>query len=207
MLQWVSSNSSLLNLVLSACMLIVWVTYLQLLLIQFRAGRRSSVLITRAAGKGMRSRCLVTNMSSQPLYVTSLLGTLHVGRRQIELQLTDLRELPEDLGNDPRSKMAQGSLNTGQYLDIGHFDEIVAAMLDANAEDEIEVEVEEVSQLDLTVVALYAPESLPVGAARSFYFDRKVRNGPKVKPLSIATEQIRDRRRRRELLARVEYHT
>ncbi|WP_245412311.1 hypothetical protein [Notoacmeibacter ruber] len=153
----------------------------------------------------MRSRCLVTNMSSQPLYVTSLIATLHFGDRQVELALTDLRDLPEDLGNDPRSKMGQGSLNTGQYLDIGHFDEIVTVMLEGS--DDVSATVEDVTQLDLMVVALYAPESLPVGAFRRFQFDRDIPRGPKVTPLNVRTEQIRSKRRRRELLEKVRHHT
>ncbi len=204
MWQWLSQNSAVLSLLTSLLMLGVWITYLQLLFVQYRATRRSSILITRAAGKGMRSRCLVTNMSSQPLYVTSLIGTLHIGDRQVELGLTDLRDLPDDLGADPRSTMGQGSLSTGQYLDIGHFHEIVTAMLEAN--DEADVQLADVHQLDLTVVALYAPERLPVGASRRFRFDSNGAKGAKVMPLNVRTEQIRSHRLRRELLQKLEDH-
>ncbi len=204
MWHWLFAHTNIVGAVLSFLMLVVWVTYLQLLLIQFRAAWRSSIFITRAAGRGMRSRCLVTNMSSQPIYVTSLIGTLHVGERRIELALTDLRDLPEDLGSDPRSRMAQGSLDTGDYLNIGHFDEIIGIMLEANNEEAIAIA--DVRQLDLTVVALYAREDLPVGASRSFSFQQSYANGRKVQPLGVATEQITDRRRRRELLRQVERH-
>ena len=205
MWQWISDNGQLVSLAVSILMLIVWITYLQLLFVQFRAGRRFSVLITRAAGRGIRSRCLITNMSAQPIYVTSLIGTLHLADRQIELAITDLRELPEDLGDDPRSKMVQGSLMTGQYMNIGHFDEIVAATLEAN--EETDIDVSEVRQLDLIAVALYASDHLPVGASRSFRFEPRPNGRPKVQPLGLATEQIRRRRARRNLRAKVEYHT
>ncbi|WP_197465506.1 hypothetical protein, partial [Erythrobacter sp. HI0063] len=98
MLEFFRVNQGLISVLLSMAMLVVWVVYLQILLVQVRASRRSSILITRAAGRGMRSRCLVTNMSSQSLYVTSLIGILHASDKQIEIALTDLRELPEDLG-------------------------------------------------------------------------------------------------------------
>ncbi|GAA4764827.1 hypothetical protein GCM10023219_06970 [Stakelama sediminis] len=202
--RWLAANAPTISIFFNFLMVVVWITYLQLLLVQFRATRRSSILITRAAGRGMRSRCLVTNMSSQPLYVTSLIGTLHVGDRLIELPLTDLRDLPGDLGDDPRSKMRQGSLNTGQYLDIGHFHEIVEVMLAAN--EETEVDMPQVEQLDLTVVAFYSREDLPVGAVRSFHFDHKAATGARVRPLNLATDQIRQMARRRTLLKKVEYH-
>lgn len=204
MWQWFLEHTQVFSVALSFAMLIVWVIYLQLLLVQFRGTKRSTILITRAAGRGMRSRCLVTNMSSQPLYVSSLIATVHVRGRQIELALTDLRELPGDLGEDPRSLMGQGSLATGQFMNIGHFDDIVATLLEAN--DETDVQMDEVEQFDLTVVALYALEDLPVGATRSFHFDRAVAKGPKVQPLSIETDQIRQRKRRKELLRKTQKH-
>jgi len=203
--QWLNDNRELIALFMSFAMLVVWVTYLQLLLVQFRHSKRSTILITRAGGRGMRSRCLVTNMSAQPLYVTSVIGTLHYGERQIELALTDLRDLPGDLGADPRSRMGQGSLNTGQFMDIGHFDEIIGALLEANGETDIQVE--DIGQCDLTVVALHAFESLPIGARRSFRFDRNATKGPKVQPLTIVTNQIRKRSGRRALLRKVEFHS
>ena len=203
LLEFLRANQGLISVLLSMAMLVVWVVYLQVLLVQVRATRRSSILITRAAGRGMRSRCLVTNMSSQSLYVTSLIGILHAGGKQIEIALTDLRELPEDLGADPRSTMRQGSLSTGQYLDIGHFDDILEVMLRAHDE---ELDRDSVEQLDLIVVAFYAPESLPVGARRSFQFRWDFPSGGRVQPSSLRTEQIRGRRQRRRLFRTVERH-
>ncbi|KHK93624.1 hypothetical protein LK12_01280 [Novosphingobium malaysiense] len=185
-------------------MLVVWMTYLQLIYLQFRSARQTRILITRAAGRHMRSRCLITNMSSQPVYVTSLIGTLHIGGRDIELALTDLQDLPGDLGNDPRSRMAQGSLNTGQYLDIGRFDTLVDLMLEANKETEIEVG--DVECFDLAVVAFYGWEHLPVGATRRFHFVPDSGGGVKVQPLTAAAEQITRKSKRRELLRTVEQH-
>ena len=204
MLEFFRVNQGLISVLLSMAMLVVWVVYLQILLVQVRASRRSSILITRAAGRGMRSRCLVTNMSSQSLYVTSLIGILHAGGKQIEIALTDLRELPEDLGADPRSTMRQGSLSTGQYLDIGHFDDILEVML--RDDEAAGLEREDVAQLDLIVVAFYAPESLPVGARRSFQFRWESPSGTRVQPSSLRTEQIRGRRQRRRLFQAVERH-
>ncbi|MBO9511643.1 hypothetical protein [Erythrobacter sp. A6_0] len=204
MLEFFRANQGLISVLLSMAMLVVWVVYLQILLVQVRASRRSSILITRAAGRGMRSRCLVTNMSSQSLYVTSLIGILHAGDKQIEIALTDLRELPEDLGADPRSTMRQGSLSTGQYLDIGHFDDILEVML--RDDEAAGLEREDVAQLDLIVVAFYAPESLPVGARRSFQFRWESPSGTRVQPSSLRTEQIRGRRQRKRLFQAVERH-
>ena len=204
MFEFLRTNQGIISVLLSMAMLVVWVVYLQVLLVQVRASRRSSILITRAAGRGMRSRCLVTNMSSQSLYVTSLIGILLAGGKQIEIALTDLRELPEDLGADPRSTMRQGSLSTGQYLDIGHFDDILEVML--RDDEAAGLAREDVAQLDLIVVAFYAPESLPVGARRSFQFRWESPSGTRVQPTSLRTQQIRGRRQRKRLFQAVERH-
>ncbi|WP_206663412.1 hypothetical protein [Aurantiacibacter suaedae] len=202
--QWLADNSQVISILLSLLMLVVWATYLQLILVQYRATRRSSILITRAAGKGIRSRCLITNMSSLPIYVTSLIGKLHIGEREIELPLTDLQEQPEDLGSDPRSSMAQGSLNTGEYMNIGHFDDIIRRMLDAN--DEGHVQVTDVDRIELTVVAFHGWRDLPVGAVRNFKIELSSGGVPKILPLSLATEQINQRHLRRQLSKTLEAH-
>ncbi len=152
----------------------------------------------------MRSRCLITNMSRLPIYVTSLIGKLHIGEREIELGLTDLQEQPEDLGSDPRSRMAQGSLSTGEYLNIGHFDDIILRMLKAN--NETDILATDVDQIELTVVAFHGWESLPVGAVRRFKIELGTDEVPKIQPLSLATEQISNRHRRRRLWKKLESH-
>lgn len=195
--RWLSDNSEVISLWLSLAMLVVWAIYLQLILFQFRATRRSSILITRAAGRGMRSRCLITNMSNLPIYVTSLIGKLRIGEREIELPLTDLQEHPEDLGSDPRSRMAQGSLSTGEFLNIGHFDDIIRRMLEAN--NETDIQVTDVEQVELTVVAFHGWDNLPVGAFRQFKIDLCTDEPAKIQPVNLVTEQITRRYHRRQL--------
>lgn len=202
--QWLSDNSKVISLWLSLLMLVVWAIYLQHIYSQFRDRRRSSILITRAAGRGMRSRCLITNLGSSPVYVTSLIGKLRIGEQEIELQLTDLQEQPEDLGSEPLSRIEQGSLCTGEYLNIGHFDDIIRRMLQSH--DETDLEVTEVEQIELTVVAFHGWEDLPVGAARSFKIQPGANETPEILPISPATKQISRRSRRRQLCRILEVH-
>jgi hypothetical protein len=202
---WFTDNSEVISLALSLLMLIVWTIYLQLIYFQFRDARRSSILITRAAGRGMHSRCLITNMGRMPIYVISLIGKLRVGQRAINLQLTDLQEQPGDLGNNPLSKMQQGSLETGEYLNIGHFDEIIERML--HASDEAETEITDVNEVELTVVAFHGWEKLPVGAVRRFEIKSRSENLHEIAPMNVATEQIRHRHARHQLCNRLATHS
>ena len=203
MLEWLSEHSAFINLAINAAMLIVWIVYLQLLLNGYRRQRSSSILITRGAGAGIHSRCLITNMSAEPIYVTSLIATLVTDDESFELALTDLRDLPEDLGTDPRSVMRQGSLSTGSYLDIGHFDDLLHALIENQPKIS---NVEAVKGLEIIVVALYGPERWPVGAER--YFDLKwdANNGGRIVPSRVETRQLRSQRKRRQLSRKLAEH-
>jgi hypothetical protein len=202
MMAWLSENQAVLSLAINAAMLGVWIIYLQLLLNGYRRQRRSSILITRGAGSGPRSRCLITNMSVEPIYVTSLIATMISPTGRYEVALTDLRDLPEDLGADPRSTMGQGSLVTGQYLDIGHFDDLLVEL----AQDRPEAPAPRtVTELQLVVVALYGSSHRPVGAERHFALE--TREGiVRIVPRTVETQQLRSRRERRKLRQQLARH-
>ncbi|MEN3792488.1 hypothetical protein [Fulvimarina sp. MAC3] len=198
---WIGSHSNVISVCINAAMLCVWAVYLQLLLNSYLRQRRSSILISRGAGKGLHARCLVTNMSQEPIYVTSLIAELHTDEGKKEIQLTDMRELPEDLGMDPRSAMRQGSLERGQYLDIGHFDSLIEQLVsDApNIGDKTAIKA-----VEMTVVALYGPEDLPVGAKRKFAVDWQAEENARVTPNSVITQQIHKKSERRRLRKELE---
>lgn len=200
-MSWINSHSNAISIGINAAMLCVWVVYLQLLLNSYLRQRRSSILISRGAGKGLHARCLVTNMSQEPIYVTTLIAELYTDEGKKEVQLTDMRELPEDLGMDPRSAMRQGSLERGQYLDIGHFDSLIEQLVaDApNIQDKTAV-----NAIEMTVVALYGPEELPVGAKRKFMVNWRADEDTRITPTSVITHQIHKNSERRRLRKELE---
>lgn len=207
MWHWLSQNTAILSLAVSIAMLIVWVVYLQLLLNGYRRQRSSSILISRGAGHGIRSRCLITSMSAEPLYVTSIVATLVTAEKSYEYALTDLRDLPEDLGADPRSSMRQGSLSTGEYLDIGHFDEFVAQLAETDPElCRLNSWTDAVTAIELTVVALYGSDRLPVGASRRFSFVKMDTGGLRIRPDTLWTRQLHTRHQRRQLVRKLAEH-
>lgn len=198
MWSWINEHTQFLNLVVNVGMLVVWITYLQLLLNNYRRQREPAILITRGAGRGIRSRCLITNMSQEPVYVTSLIATLITDDGSADVALTDMHDdLPDDLGTDPRSAMRQGSLQTGQYLDIGHFEDVIIQLVETT---NLIQDPQLVREIDLTVVALYGSDRVPVGAKRLFSIDRSDPQHPKITPLTVSTNQHTSRRQRRELL-------
>ncbi len=207
MWNWLSQNTDLISLAVSTAMLVVWIVYLQLLLNGYRRQRSSSILISRGAGHGIRSRCLITSMSAEPLYITSIIATLETDAKSYEYALTDLRDLPEDLGSDPRSSMRQGSLSTGDYLDIGHFDDLVSQLVETDPElSNLSSWTDSVTGLNLIVVALYGPDLLPVGASRRFSFVENGEKSLRIRPNSLTTRQLRSRRQGRRLMRKLAEH-
>ncbi|WP_024349364.1 MULTISPECIES: hypothetical protein [Aurantimonas] len=203
MLTWMSENSGALNVVLNAAMLGVWGVYLQIMVTSYRRQRRSSILITRGAGHGIRSRCLITNMGAEQVYVTSLLATVTAGDETREYTLTDLRDLPEDLGEDPHSAMRQGSLGTGRYMDLGHFDELLKEITSTDPDFTRNATID---TFVLTVVALYGTERMPVGATRSFAIKKDGDGNRQIVPHSVETRQMRGRRDRKTLRNKLMKH-
>ncbi|MCP3054062.1 hypothetical protein [Aurantimonas marianensis] len=207
MWNWLSQNTDVLSLAVSMAMLVVWIVYLQLLLNGYRRQRRSSILISRGAGHGIRSRCLITSMSAEPLYVTSIIATLETEAKSYEYALTDLRDLPEDLGADPRSSMRQGSLSAGEYLDIGHFDEFVSQLVETDPDRaRLHNWTDAVNAIELTVLALYGSDRLPVGASRRFSFVRAEAGGMRISPDTLWTRQLHSRRQRKQLVRKLASH-
>ncbi|MEF2550354.1 hypothetical protein VQ042_03140 [Aurantimonas sp. A2-1-M11] len=203
MLNWMSENSGLLNVLINAAMLCVWAVYLQIIVNNYRHQRRSSILITRGAGHGIRSRCLVTNMGAEEVYVTSLLATVQAGEETREYTLTDLRDLPEDLGDNPHAAMRQGSLGTGRSMDLGHFDELLQEITSTDPEF---TRKDRITSFELTVVALYGTERMPVGATRRFAVNKNDNGDRQIAPDTVETIQLRTRRDRKLLRSKLTKH-
>ena len=73
MLEWFAANSEMLNLVANWAMVIIWIAYLQIFLRSFRRQTLPKIVINRAAGSSLRASCFVSNMSSDAIYIESVI--------------------------------------------------------------------------------------------------------------------------------------
>ncbi|MBZ8134178.1 hypothetical protein [Afifella sp. IM 167] len=200
MWNWISENSSAIAAVTSVGTLLVWLVYLQLILSNFRRQRRSTILINRGAGSGLGGHCLISNMSTSAVYLTSIIATMKTEDRTFQHALTDLRELDETMKGDPRSIFKQGPLQPGEYLDIGTFRDLIQQMGEsedgpAQGEDWASV----VESLELTAVAVYGSDDLLVGSRRTFELRKDEDGRTSVCPTTLDSVQIRSRRERRKI--------
>ena len=169
MWSFIADNSNAVNVVVNILMLLVWIFYLQLLLNAHRRQKRAKILINRSAGHDLQANCIVSNMSAEPIYVESIVVEPLPGGEKNVRSLTDLDTLTRQPGDDPRRFWFQGPLDTGEYLTLGTFREILAQAV--RAEDDTTDEEPDISWVDgfrILVVATYGPDHGPVATERYF---------------------------------------
>ena len=201
MLDWIRDNYAIISVLINLGMLIVWIVYLQLFLLSYKRGTRPKILINVGGGRGLDAMCLLSNMSSEGVYVESIIATLYSKDKQWVCPVTDVETLTQD--DDPPNPLAktrQGPLEPGEVRDVGSFRNLIRHVLEeAGGCDESHDEVPDgISAFEIHAIADFGPDDLLVGAKRQFDLDKH--DGEWVlKPQSPFTVQIRSRRERQRI--------
>lgn len=198
-----TENTELFALSVNFGLLLVWVVYLQIFLISYLRQRRASVLISRGAGVGIDARCLVGNMSAEPIYIQTIVARIATGRRETFVTLTDRRAAEQGEQLDIARLSMQGPLLSGRYMEVESFRDIFTRLsLRRGADDSgppAELgEDEPVTNIEIVVLAFYGIDDLLIAARRTFAI-RHTQEGPELRPTTLGTRQIRSRRARRRL--------
>lgn len=201
MFEWIGEHSNVLDVLLSAAMLVVWLGYLQAFLQGFRRERRPKILINRGGGGSLHAHCLLSNMSAEAIYIHSLVARLNSADEETFAAVTDLVGGTDDVTKFTlKEATLQGPVAAGDFIDAGTFESILGRAgwhTPAAGTDEV-ANVEPV-ELELVVVATYRSEDLIVGASRRFSIAAGD-SGWTVNPSAVATQQIRSKRQRKALL-------
>lgn len=208
MLQWLSSNHDVLSLTIDAVLLVVWLTYLQTFLAGYRQQRRPKILINRGGGHGLRSRCLISNMSSEAIYIESIVASVERDGKHASAAVTDLEDLGDDqLAADPKKSTRQGPLGSGDYMDVGDFGDLLDRVRRTDGELQSAGEARDWvgAGLELQVIATYGSEKLLVAGRRGFDLVED-RGEVRPRPRELATEQVTSRRQRRRIAKMLRQH-
>lgn len=201
MLAWIAAHQQVLSVLLNFSMLVVWIAYLQIFVLGYIRQRRPNILIHRGGGANLEARCLISNMSAEAIYVTSILATLEAEGGQWSDPITD-GELPDRWRQDQEPDLTrQGPLASAGYRDIGHFSGFVERVVQRTAAPPV-LERDDAFVLELLVVAYYAAEYLPVAAVRRFDITRDGADW-RLQAQTVGTRQIRSRRERRRIEERL----
>lgn len=211
-MQWISQNSQWLSVLINAGMLLVWMFYAQLLLSNYRRGRRAKLIIDQGTGRGLNSLCLVANMSSEAVFIQVVVAALYNKEDRISRDITDVkvRAREEDAGaqegvHGKQAQTIQGPLQSGSYLDLGTFGEIIDSVVNkrrGSQDHELEHYADQYS-LEITMITTFGPENQPIGSRRCFEFTRSETGEQLVRATTIDTQRmagLRDRRQMRRWL-------
>ncbi|WP_417545797.1 hypothetical protein [Marinobacter sp.] len=220
MFKWIAENQQVLAVFASFGSLLVWLVYAQLLYLGFRRQRSPRLIINRGRNKDINALCLISNMSAESVFIEYIIAELETSEGAITMDVTDFEQEynegdeDSDQGNSSAKQLSldatentrQGPIEPGGFLHIGTFCELIQRL----ARDEgIRMDGDvpqgdlEFTRLTLTLIGIYGPESMPIGAERSF--DLKVgENRFGLRPASWDTNQLASIRQRRELRKTVE---
>lgn len=209
MQQWIAANFQVLSLSVSACSVMVWIVYLQVYVSAYRRQRRSKILINRSHGRGLNTYCIVSNMSSESIYVQSLVAVIESEDSRWECPLTDLSTLNEheSAHSGPgHLPTRQGPLAAGAVRNMGSYKSLIEHVLMYNTTQPLEPTdeiYESLISFEVTVLGVYASEDLMVGARRKFDLTH-VNGKTELIAQSVTAEQIRSNRERRALTTLLE---
>ncbi|TDQ63843.1 hypothetical protein ATL17_1851 [Maritalea mobilis] len=201
MLDWIFAHSQFINSAINLAMLLVWIGYLQIFISSYQRQTRSKIMITRSGVDNLQSRCLVCNMSSEAIYLLSLMIELETEDERKSYPITEIEgfekwEKPSDIDLWTR----QGPLDAGKVRDMGSFEEMIIHALGYASDEEAPDEKDwpAIDRVEVKVIASYGSENLPVGAGRRFDVQQTDR-GLVLRPHAAEARQIRSRRERKEL--------
>ncbi len=211
-MQWISNNSQWLNVIIQAGMLLVWMFYAQLLLSSFRRSRRAKLILDQGTGRGLKSLCLMANMSSESVFIQVVVAALYNEEDRVSRDITDVkvRSRDEDAGAEDgvsgqQAEAIQGPLQSGSYVELGTFGDIIDSVMHKR-EDTRHGERERYADqysLELTIIVTFGPENQPIGFRRCFEFSRSETGIQLVRATTIDTQRLagpRDRRQMRRWL-------
>lgn len=200
MWNWINTNVEVLNLGANVAMVLIWLVYLQVFLAGFLRQTRPKIVINRAAGSSLDASCFVSNMSSDAIYIESVIVKLSVGDDSMTGTVTDF-EFPGDTAEavDPKRNTHQGTLAPAQYVSLGRFGYLIetVASRTGHSADKLRSAGHPIA-VEITIIADHAAENLLIGARRQFDAEWQD-NHWKLSPSTPETPQIRSRAERKKI--------
>ena len=192
MLQFLVAHIQVVNVFLNGLLVVIWIAYLQIFLVNHLRQSRSIIHIDIGAAQGAQIRCLVTNLGSNPLYVQGIVADFISEGHSARTVITDRDEIAENDVEDPLARTNRGTLMAGQTVDIGSLADMVHR---ARIRLEQEWSVDQIQHVTVTVVAVSGHVERLVGATKTF--DAEYLNGHiNFISQTMLTRQIRPRHAR-----------
>ncbi|MFW5816670.1 MAG: hypothetical protein ACOCVP_07410 [Wenzhouxiangella sp.] len=205
--QW---SPSVVTAATSVLMVVIWIAYLQLALMQFRRASRPFLIIHHAHENAPSALCMFVNMSQEPVHLECVLATITGEHGTAVRYVVDYHRMTPD-DRDVQTRLRQGPIQPGGYLVLGSFADIILGRQSNPRRDEDTEEIDRrfdgIEQLSISVAVTHGPSKSYIGASRQFFLEHGD-GQPLIRARSIHTEQLvhwpKRRRVRRWIEARVQ---
>lgn len=137
MLAFLQDNAPVISALASLGTVAIWTIYLHIFVQGHRRQLKPMLIINRGEGRDLSARCLITNMSQEPVYIQSVVANLISDGDRYTAYITDAEDIRS--GGDPtgwQRLTRQGPLASGMMVDMGSFECILdyAARVNGDAE-------------------------------------------------------------------------
>ncbi|MDR5874981.1 hypothetical protein LPL18_007665 [Halomonas sp. CUBES01] len=196
-MEWLNENGQAISAITSVLTLLVWFFYAQLLYNSYVRQRRPRVIINRGLGTGQNALCLISNMSSESIYIQHVLALLHTSEDTYMVDVAEYQE-EKDEQQEKSVRSHQGPLASGDYLHMQRFADI-AEQIRVSWELNPDIFDQANLQLEIRIIAIYGSEDRPIGASRSFYLNEPDTSKQALIPISVDTTRHNSRLQRRKV--------
>ncbi|WP_340191876.1 hypothetical protein [Agrobacterium larrymoorei] len=203
MLAFLQDNAPIVSAAASIGTLCIWAVYLHIFVGGHQRQIKPMLVINRSESRTLDARCLVTNMSREPVHVQSVVATVRTASDTHAAHITDAEDIRSSGTTTGWQRMTrQGPLAAGTMVDMGTFACILDYATRSCSEDDrflgSKLETQALS-LEITILGIYGTEDLLVGASRVFEFDH-TKTPVEIRATTALTRQITKKRERKRLL-------
>lgn len=204
MWDWLSENAGIIQVAVAAITALVWLVYLHILVSGLRRQRRTEILIHLGGAEDTDARVIVSNLGFEPIYVLEVILSIWNADGGRESSVADRTEIARQDLTSPLESTLQGPLNSGEFVDIGSFENLLQRTRWKTAED---LDIADLERAEIKVAAITAGRSNIVAAYRQFHIEAKG-DVCRIRPDTLSARQIRSwwgrSKVRRQLQARLD---
>lgn len=202
MLEILKDYAPLISAVSSIGTLTIWAIYLHIFVGSHQRHVKPMLVINRGEGRTLDARCLLTNMSPEPVHIQSVVVKLQTTKGSFTAYISDAEDIRRSGDQTGWQRITrQGPLQPGTMIDMGSY----RGILDYTAhvcvgEDAFQDSAlaHEAQSIEIAILGIYGSEDLLIGATRKFELDRET-TPVELRAVDVLTRQITKRKERRRL--------
>ncbi|MBN1238942.1 MAG: hypothetical protein JXB36_10595 [Gammaproteobacteria bacterium] len=196
-MSWLTQHSDVISAAGTVGMFLVWVVYAQMFYKDYRRRRRPRILIDDMAGPGAESTCTVVNLSSEIIYLERIIAVVETANGDYTAPITERTPISSSEQPDREivSLTRQGPIPPGELISIGTLEDMVNVAMDVPSD--ADTPLDDVSCVEVRVVATMSSEDNPVGAYKRF---QMLEQGERSEATTLGTHQMYKRREKQEVM-------